>query len=155
MVVIYAPGKTAFRPGAPNYPKGARRRGTGHSPAERNNMEEPVKEFKKPSFVQGAAILGIAGLLVKIIGAVYRILRDGVEIARAESASQYPHEEDAAEHKIAAAIPAEGFFRVWTREQNLDLLFVTLLAFARSSALDDRGGSYGAIRGTLKRRKTD
>ena len=73
MVVIYAPGKTAFRPGAPNYPKGARRRGTGHSPAERNNMEEPVKEFKKPSFVQGAAILGIAGLLVKIIGAVYRI----------------------------------------------------------------------------------
>ncbi len=89
------------------------------------------------------------------IGAVYRILRDGAEIARAESASQYPHEEDAAEHRIAAAIPAEGFFRVWTRERNLDLLFVTLLAFARSSALDDRGGSYGAIRGTLKRRKTD
>ena len=89
------------------------------------------------------------------IGAVYRILRDGAEIARAETASQYPHEEDAAEHKIAAAIPAEGFFRVWTREKNLDLLFVTLLAFARSSALDDRGGSYGAIRGTLKRRKTD
>ncbi len=67
------PEKRPSGPGAPNYPKGARRRGTGHSPAERNNMEEPVKEFKKPSFVQGAAILGIAGLLVKIIGAVYRI----------------------------------------------------------------------------------
>ncbi|MBO4879269.1 MAG: polysaccharide biosynthesis protein [Clostridia bacterium] len=36
-------------------------------------MESSVKATKKTSFVQGAAILGIAGLLVKIIGAVYRI----------------------------------------------------------------------------------
>ena len=30
-------------------------------------------EKKKTSFVQGAAVLGVAGLLVKIIGAVFRI----------------------------------------------------------------------------------
>ena len=87
----------------------------------------------------------------KLLGLNARILRDGVEIARAESTSQYPHEEDAEQHKVAAAIPVQGFYRVWTREQNFDLLFVTLLAFARSGASDDKGGNYGAILGTLKK----
>lgn len=87
----------------------------------------------------------------RVIGMDYRIFRDGAEIARAESASQYPHEEDAAKHKVAAAIMAQGFYRVWTREQNLDLLFVTLLAFARSGAGDDRGGTFGAMVGTLNK----
>lgn len=86
------------------------------------------------------------------VGMLCRILRDGVEIARAESASAYPHEEDAEAHKVAAAIPAPGFFRVWTKEQYLDLLFMTLTAFARSGAGDDRGGSYGALLGTLKKK---
>ena len=86
----------------------------------------------------------------KLLGLNARILRDGVEIARAESTSQYPREEDTAAHKVAAAIPVQGFYRVWTREQNLDLLFVTLLAFARSGAADDKGGNFGAIVGTLK-----
>ena len=84
------------------------------------------------------------------IGQKYRILRDGAEIAVAETTSQYPHEEDAAQHKVAGAIPIQGFYRVWTREQNLDLLFMTLVAFARSGAGDDRGGSYGAMLGTIK-----
>jgi len=75
-----------------------------------------------------------------------------VEIARAESTSQYPHEEDAEAHKVAAKIPVQGFYRVWTREKNLDLLFVTLLAFARSGAADDKGGSRGALLGTLNRK---
>ena len=69
----------------------------------------------------------------------------------AETTSQYPHKEDAAQHKVAGAIPIQGFYRVWTREQNLDLLFMTLVAFARSGAGDDRGGSYGAVLGTIKR----
>ncbi|MBE5822456.1 MAG: DUF3592 domain-containing protein [Butyrivibrio sp.] len=85
-----------------------------------------------------------------IVGMKYVISRDGVEIARAEQTSQYPHEDDAADHKLAAAIPVDGFYRLWTKEQNLDLLFVTLLAFARSKAADDKGGSNGAILGTLK-----
>ncbi len=88
----------------------------------------------------------------KLLGLNARILRDGVEIARAESTSQYPHEEDAEAHKVAAKIPVQGFYRVWTREKNLDLLFVTLLAFARSGAADDKGGSRGALLGTLNRK---
>ena len=87
----------------------------------------------------------------KLLGLNARILRDGVEIARVESTSQYPHEEDTEAHKLAAKIPAQGFYRVWTREENLDLLFVTLLAFARSGASDDRGGSRGALLGTLRK----
>jgi len=86
----------------------------------------------------------------RAVGTNYRIFRGDVEIGRAESASQYPHEEDAEQHKVAAAIPVQGFYRVWTREQNLDLLFVTLLAFARSGAIDDKGGAFGAIVGTIK-----
>ena len=89
----------------------------------------------------------------KLLGLNARILRDGVEIARAESTGQYPHEEDAAQHKMAAAIPTQGFYRVWTREQNLDLLFVTLLAFARSGASDDRGGAFGAVVGTMNKNR--
>ena len=84
------------------------------------------------------------------IGKNYRILRDGMEIARAVQTSQYAHEEDAEAHKVAGAIPVQGFYRIWTREENLDLVFVTILAFARSGASDDRGGSYGAVLGTIK-----
>ena len=36
-------------------------------------MKKQTKSAVNAGFVQGAAILGIAGLLVKIIGAVYRI----------------------------------------------------------------------------------
>ena len=79
-------------------------------------------------------------------------MRDGYEIARARQTSQYVHEEDAEQHKAASAIPVQGFFRVWTREQNLDLVFMTLLAFARSGAGDDKGGNFGAIIGTLERK---
>lgn len=89
----------------------------------------------------------------KLLGLNASIFRDGMEIARAESTGQYPHEEDAAQHKAAAHVPVQGFFRVWTREQNLDLLFVTLMAFARSGAADDQGGSRGAVIGTLKNKK--
>ena len=85
-----------------------------------------------------------------LVGMKYHIYRDGVEIALAETTSQYPHEEDAAQHKVAGAIPIEGFYRIWTKEQNLDLLFVTLMAFARSKAADDKGGTRGAMFGTIK-----
>ncbi len=87
----------------------------------------------------------------RLLGTGYRIFRDGVEIARAESTGQYPHEEDAAQHKALSAIPVQGFYRVWTREENLDLLFVVLLAFARSGAADDRGGTRGVLKGTLNK----
>ena len=45
------------------------------------------------------------------------------------------HEDEAEEHsKAMNAVPVHGFYRVWTREQDLGLLFVTLVAFARTEA---------------------
>lgn len=71
----------------------------------------------------------------------YTIRRDGAELAHAESTSQYPHEEDEAQHKLAGKVPIQGFYRVSTREKNLDLLFLILVAIARSGATDERGGT--------------
>ena len=84
------------------------------------------------------------------VTSAYRILRDGEEIAVMEATSQYVHEEDEAEHKVASKVPVSGFYRIHTREKNLDLLFVTILAFARSGAADDKGGTFGMLKGTLK-----
>ena len=71
--------------------------------------------------------------------------------SRAQSTGKYVHEDEAEEHsKAMNAVPVHGFYRVWTREQDLGLLFVTLVAFARTEATDDRGGTYKTILGTLK-----
>ena len=87
----------------------------------------------------------------KMIGVNYVIYRDGEELARVESTGQYVHEEDAAEKgRLGKLIPVKGFYRIWTNEQNLELLFVTMLAFARSGASDDRGGNYKTLFNTLK-----
>ena len=83
---------------------------------------------------------------------IYAILRNGAEIAYVESTSQYVHEEDAEEHKIANKAIIQGFFRVRTREVNLDLLFVVLLAIARSGATDETGGGRRMVFNTLKGR---
>lgn len=80
----------------------------------------------------------------------YTIFRDGEQIAFVEASSQYVHEEDAEAHKVAAKIPAPGFYRISTTEKNLDLLFVTILAFARSSASDDKGGTRRILYNTIK-----
>ena len=85
-----------------------------------------------------------------LIGMKFRVFRDGNEIALAEMTSQYPHEDDAAEHKMMSKIPVEGFFRIWTREQNLDLVFLTIMAFTRTEATDGRGGNFGSYVGTMK-----
>ena len=42
---------------------------------------------------------------------------------------------------------ARGYFRIQTQEKNLDLLFVVAMAFARTSALDGEGGSFGLLFG--------
>ena len=77
----------------------------------------------------------------KILTGSYNISRNGEEIAYVETTSQYVHEDEAEEHKIANKIPVPGFYRIHTKERNLDLLFVAILAFARSGATDDKGGS--------------
>ena len=78
----------------------------------------------------------------------YRVLRDGEEIGLLESSGVHVHEEDAAQDgKLAKIIPARGYFRIQTQEKNLDLLFVVAMAFARTSALDGEGGSFGLLFG--------
>ena len=86
----------------------------------------------------------------KVLTSSYTIFRDGVQIAYVEASSQYVHEEDAEAHSVASKIPVPGFYRVSTCERNLDLLFVTILAFARSSATDDKGGSRGILFNSMK-----
>ncbi len=82
----------------------------------------------------------------------YKILRNGQQIATAVSSSQNVHEEDEAEKpKIASLIPVQGFYRIRTTETDLGLLFVTLLAFARSGATDDRGGNRRTLFNTVKK----
>ena len=79
------------------------------------------------------------------------IFRDGVQIATVQASSKYVHEEDAAEHgKLANALPAFGHYRVRTTETNLDLLFVTILAFARTSATTAEGGNRKTVWNTLR-----
>ena len=80
----------------------------------------------------------------------YTISRDGEELAYVENTSQYVHEEDEEAHKVASNIPIQGFYRVRTREKNLDLLFVILVSMARSGASDERGGSRRMVFNTLK-----
>ena len=79
----------------------------------------------------------------------YTIRKDGEELAYAENTSQYVHEEDAEEHKVASKLPVQGFYRVHTREKNLDLLFMALVAMARSGASDERGGSRRMLFNTI------
>ncbi len=86
----------------------------------------------------------------KLLRPSYSIFRDGEGIAYVESTGPYAHEEDEEQHKIASKLPTQGYFRIRTSEKNLDLLFVTLLAFARSGAVDSHGGTYGMLFGTLK-----
>ncbi len=83
----------------------------------------------------------------------FRVSRDGEEIAVLESSSQYVHEEDAAAHSVMNKLAVPGYYRIWTREENLELVFVTAMAFARSGALNDEGGDFGKMmRGAMKQR---
>ena len=82
----------------------------------------------------------------------YKILRDGKQIAVATGSSQNVHEEEeGGKSKLASLVPVRGFYRIRTTETDLSLLFVTLLAFARSGASDDRGGNFKTILGTAKK----
>ncbi len=80
----------------------------------------------------------------------YDIRKDGEHLAYAENTSQYVHEEDAEQHKVASKIPNPMFFRIFTDEKNLDLLFTVLVAIARSGATDERGGSRRMLFNTIK-----
>ena len=80
----------------------------------------------------------------------YDIRKDGEHLAYAENTSHFVHEEDAEQHKVASKIPNSMFFRVFTDEKNLDLLFMILVAIARSGATDERGGSRRMLLNIVK-----
>ena len=75
----------------------------------------------------------------------FRVSRDGEEIAILEATSNHVHEEDEAKHKVMKHIAVTGFYRIWTREENLDAVFMTAMAFGRSGALNDEGGGFGKM----------
>ncbi len=109
--------------------------------------EDIWKHLKRNGIRVESSIGGGSG---KLIGVNFAIYRDDAELARVESTSQYVHEDDAEAHIVARGIPAQGFYRIWTKEQNIELLFVTLLAFARTEASDASGGTRRALFNTLK-----
>lgn len=103
------------------------------------------KHLKKNGITVQSSLTGLART-------EYQILRDGALIATAVSSSQNVHEEDEAEKsKLASLVPVQGFYRITTTESDLQLLFVTLLAFARSGATDDRGGNMKTLWNTMKK----
>lgn len=65
----------------------------------------------------------------------YSITRDGVEIAQAITTSRYVHEEDEEAHKLLSKVPVAGCFRIRTREENLDAIFLTLFAIGRTDMM--------------------
>ena len=75
----------------------------------------------------------------------FRVSRDGEEIAILEATSNHVHEEDEEKHKVLKKIAVKGFYRIWTREENLDAVFLTAMAFGRSGALNDEGGDFGKM----------
>ena len=86
-----------------------------------------------------------------VVGANYKIFRDDVEIAYVESSGRNLHEKDTARKGFfRKLLPIRGFYQVQTSETNLELLFVVLLAFARSGASDDRGRMRRVILGMFK-----
>ena len=97
--------------------------------------------------------ISVQSSLTDGLRAEYVILRDGAVIAVATGSSPNVHEEDEADQpKLASLVPVQGFYRVTTTETDLSLLFVTLLAFARSAASDDRGGSRRILWNTLTKK---
>ena len=86
-----------------------------------------------------------------VVGANYKIFRDNVEIAYVESSGRNPHEKDAAQKGFFGKLfPVRGFYQIQTSETDLELLFVVLLAFARSGVNDDKGRTRRAILGMFK-----
>ncbi len=60
----------------------------------------------------------------------YTLYRDDAPIARIVSTGRKVHEED--DRSVLAKMPAPGFFRIWTREENLDAIFMTAFAIGRT-----------------------
>lgn len=74
-----------------------------------------------------------------VTATAYDIFRDGEYIACLASTGQQLTGDEAVRQKTASQGRVRGLYRIETTEKNLDLLFVTALAFAHSGAPDDEG----------------
>ena len=83
----------------------------------------------------------------KILTPTYSIKRNGEEFAVLQATSKFVHEEDEEAAGLSKVVPVRGFYRITTREKNLDLLFVVAMAFARTSSNDSEGGNFGLLFG--------
>ncbi len=63
----------------------------------------------------------------------YTLYPDEEEIARIVSTGRKVHEEDAG--GVLSKMPAPGFFRIWTREKYLDVIFLTAFAIGRTDMM--------------------
>ena len=63
----------------------------------------------------------------------YTVFRDDEPIARIVNTNKKVHEEDAG--GVLAKVPVPGFFRIWTREKNLDAIFMTAFAIGRTDMM--------------------
>jgi hypothetical protein len=63
----------------------------------------------------------------------YTLYRDEEEIARIVSTGRKVHEEDAG--GVLSKMPVPGFFRIWTREKNLDAIFMVAFAIGRTDMM--------------------
>ena len=109
--------------------------------------EDIWKHLKRNGIRVDSTLGGGSG---KLIGTNYTIYHNDLAIARVETTSKYVHEEDAEAHKVLGAVPVKGFFRIWTGVKDLELLFITLLTFARTEASADNGGNRKTLFNTLK-----
>ena len=110
--------------------------------------EDIWKHLKRNGIRVESSLGGGSG---KLVGVNYMIYRNDVILARVESTGRYVHEEDAESHgKLGSIIPVQGFYRIWTGAEDLELLFITLMAFARSGASADNGGNYKTLLNTVK-----
>lgn len=65
---------------------------------------------------------------------VYTVSLNGLFFATVETSSKYVHEEDEAEHKIKLPI-GRFYYRCWTNEPDLELLFLTVFAISETEQI--------------------
>ena len=70
-------------------------------------------------------------MISKFPNMVYTIGRNGQFMATVETSGKYVHEEDAAEHKLNIPM-GRYYYRVWTKETDLEDLFLTVFAISET-----------------------
>ena len=67
----------------------------------------------------------------KFPSVIYTVSLNGKFFATINTSSQYVHEEDAAQHKVNIPV-GRYYYRCWTNESDLDLLFLTVFAISET-----------------------